>query len=314
MSQNKAIVDKLLQNVSNGYFPEGHIADKLFPELIVDQYTGLIGNYGMNHIRIESDLQTGIGEAKRVTPTKRGSTTYNVESHALEGIVSERDYANVENPFDAESDETMGLTTLIVTNKEKILADKLFDTAIITQQTTMTGGAGLEYFSDYVNSDPLKHFKNAHNGVLDGCGKSANAAVMSKKVFNTLKYHPAILDTLGFKYNQMGTLSEADIMKALDVQYLYIGDAAYNSGKEGQADALSQIWSNSILFYVKPQAAAKYQTAFAYQVKMRGKKERGVYKYNPNNPVNATAIIVKDDYSFEFVNVKAAYLLKSVLP
>lgn len=310
MSQNKAIVDKLLQNVSNGYFPEGHIADQLFPELIVDQYTGLIGNYGMNHIRIESDLQTGIGEAKRVTPTKRGSTTYNVESHALEGIVSERDYANVENPFDAESDETMGLTTLIVTNKEKILADKLFDTAIITQNVTL---AGSDQFNDYVNSDPLARFKTAHNAILDGCGKSANAAVMSKKVFNTLKYHPAILDTLGFKYNQMGTLSEADIMKALDVQYLYIGDAAYNSAKEGQSDTLSQIWGNSILFYVKPQTAAKYQTAFGYQVKMRGSKQRGVYKYNPNNPVNATAIIVKDDYSFELVNTKAAYLIKNAI-
>lgn len=309
MSQTKAIVNKLLTNVSNGLFPKGYIADKILPELMSKQKTGILGEYGFGHLRRSDDLIGGEAMAKRVAALQRKADKfYNIETHALEGIVTPDDYSNVEQPFDAESDETTSLTHLILTNKEFAAVDQMFNPSVITNNSSPA-----TKFDVYSSSDPLAEFQKAQNKILDEVGMSANAAIISKKVFNALKYHPAILDVLGFKYNQMGLLSEADIAKAMDVEQLIIADAVYNNSKEGQADALSQIWTDSILFYIKPSSAAKYQISLGYKMKLSGREGREVFKYDVNNPPNATGIIVQDSYQFKIVNDKAGYLLTDVL-
>jgi len=311
MAQNKALVDKLLTNVSNGYFPDGYISEQVFPTLNVKQKSGIIGAYGLNHIRVESDLISGRGEARRVDPITRDlSNTYLIGSHALEGVVTQDDYDNVEEPFDAESDETMGVTHLVLTNKERALASVVQDTGVITQQVILSGTS---QFSDYGNSNPTVVFKDAHNAVLDGCGMQPNAAVMSQKVFNTLIYHPQILETLGYAANRAGTLTKEEVAKAMGVQLLYVGSVAYNSAKEGQTNVLAQAWGNSITFFVRPTAPAKRQIAFGYYMKMTSRPARQVYKYDLNNPPGAKGIIVQDDYSFELVNTSAAYLVSAAI-
>ena len=309
MSQTKAQIDKLLTEVSNGLFPKGYISEKVFPTLSVKQKTGLIGGYGNTHLRAVDDLIGGQAKAKYVEPVDYKLTEqYQIFSHALAGIVTQDDYDNVEQPFDAESDQTMGLTHMILTNKEKSLADSLFSTSVITQN----GLTGTK-FDVYSSSDPLINFKNAQDAILDGCGVSPNAAIMSRKVMNTLIYHPQILDVLGFKYNQVGLLSIEDLKRALNVEELLVADAPYISSKEGQSDTLAQIWGESILMYVKPSSASKYQISLGYHMKMNSRANRQVYKSSIDNPPNATQILVEDSYSFKLVNTNAAFLIPNVL-
>lgn len=308
MAQTKAIVNKLLTEVSNGVFPEGYVADKVFPQLIVKQKTGLLGQYGMDHLRLSDDLIGGRAQARRVDPISRSSLSYSVETHALEGVVTQDDYDNVEQPYDAERDETAGTTHLILTNKERSMAADLFSTSVITNYTTPSTKYGT-----YASSDPISDFKTAKNAVLSNSGVSANAAVMSRKVANTLMYHPQLKDIIGFKYNEIGNISDAQLAMVLGVESLIIADAPYNSAKEGQTAALAQIWGDSILFYVKPKAAAKYQVSLGYQIKMASQMNRSVYKYPLDNPPGANGIIVQESYQNKIVNVGAGYLLDSVL-
>lgn len=309
MSQIKALVNKLLTEVSNGIFPTGYVADKVLTPLTVSQKSGIIGAYGNSHIRLSDDLMGGEAGAKRATPIERKlDQTYLVETHGLEGIVTPDDYANVEKPFDAEADEVAGLTHLVLTNKERAFASQLFSTTVFAGRFV---SPGTKYGSS--SSDPLADIKTAQNAVLDSCGMNPNAAVMSQKVFNTLKYHPQLADVLGYKYNQIGALSPQDIANAFNVEELIVASAPYNVSKEGQADSLSQMWGDSILFYVKPRAAAKYQISLGYHIKMGGALGRQVYKYDLDNPPGATGIIVQDSYQCKIVNVSAGYLLSQVL-
>lgn len=312
MSQMKAIVDKLLTNVSQMYVPEGYISESILPNLQVKQKTGKIGKYGLNHLRIINSKMGGRGQAQRFDPIIReAGDLYSIESYGLEGLVTQDDIANVEEPFDAEKDETMGLTSTLWTSKEFGVAKFLFDTTVITNNVTLATAS--DKFSDYAQSKPLELFKDAHNTILDAAGRSPNRAITSKKVFNALKYHPAILRTLGFADNRAGTLTEADLMKALDVETIHIADAAYNSSKMGQADQLSQIWGDSILFYYAPKTAAKYQQSLGYYMTMSGRGARKVYKFPVNNPPESKGIIVQDDYEFRLTNTKCGFLLKNVL-
>jgi hypothetical protein len=311
MAQVKALVDKLLTNVSSAYIPEGYISEEALPTLSVKQKTGKIGKYGTSHLRIVNSKMAGRGAAPRFEPIIRNvDDTYSIESHGLEGMVTEDDYSNVEEPFDAEKDEAMGLTSAIWLEKEFALSSVLQSSSVITQNQTLSGTSQL---SDYTNSDPLGVFKTAQNTVLDGCGFMPNRAVISMKVFNTLRYHPAILRTLGFADARAGQLTIQEVAKALGVDILHIGKVSYEAAKLGQTSDFKQMWGNHITFYYAPKTAAKYQKSLGYLMNLQGRGPRRVFKYPVNNPPGSQGIIVQDDYSFEIMDVKCAYLVKDAI-
>lgn len=310
-SQLRAIVDKLLTNVSQAYIPDGYISEAIFPNLTVKQKTGKIGKYGNDHLRIVNAKMGGSAKAPRYEPIVRDSELYSIESYGLEGLVTEDDYANVEEPFSAEEDETVGLSTTLWTIKERGIGQVLFDTSVISQNITLS--AASDKYSDYTNSRPLENFRDAQNTILDSTGVMPNRAIMSQKVFNTLKYHPAILRTLGYADNRAGTLSQAEIANALGVETLHVGNVSFNDAVKGQADSLTQAWTDSILMYHAPRTAAKYQQSLGYYMTMQGRGSRRVYKYAVDNPPNAKGIIVQDDYEFRLTNVNCGYLIKDAL-
>lgn len=311
MSQNRAIVDKLLTGVSMKFVPQGHISELLLPEIMVKQSTGKLGGYGSGHLRIINSIIKGRGKARQVEAVVRTSQTYDVESHGLEGMVTADDYRNVEDPYNAESDEVNSITSILQLEKEKILADALSDTAVITQNTTLSG---TDQFSDYANSDPMAVFKTAREAVADGCGVPPDTAWMDWRVKNVLKFHPQLLDMLGFKYNRPGGLNDQELAQALDVERILIAKARYQPAVEGQADQnLAAIWGKHLWFGVVPQSAQKEQTALGYRLGLTGTSPRQVSKWAINNPRGATAVLVDDHYDFLIANAKCAYLVEDAV-
>jgi len=311
-SQLKAIKDKLLSQASSIYVPEdaSYISEQILPLIGVVETTGSLAKYGTSHLRIEKSLAGGKGKYRRVEPITRSTTDYKIESHGLEGFVSADDYRNVQKPYDAEKDETLGLTSLLWVEKEKLLADTLGSTSILTQNTTLVGGNQL---SDYLNSDPLAVFDTARLAVRNGCGAPPNAVIMEWAVYQKLRYHPQILDALGFKENRPGGLSYQEIASALDVKKVLIASAMYESAAEGQASALAPVWDKDIIFAVLPDKASPYQVSLGYRVQYSNQGSRAVYKQPSFNPPGGTEILVDDHYDFLISNVNAAYLIEDAI-
>jgi len=308
MSQLKAQVDKLLTNVSVAIKPEGLISDLVLPEVQSAQTSGKLGKYGTSHLRIERSITGGRGQYRRIEAIARTSETYIIESHGLEGLVTEDDKRNVEQPFEAENDEVFGITSIIALEKEKILADSLFSTSVITQNVTLSGSSK---YNDYLNSNPIANFNVARGTVLDGCGLEPNAAIVPWKVWNILRFHPAMLNALGFKDNRPGGLTKQELAVAMGVKEIFVPSAVYESAKEGQTSSLQQVWGSSILFFRRPEnnAPAKMQMSLGYQMRLTGRTRR-VFKYPVMNPPMSTGIIVDDSYDYLISEAKAAYLIK----
>lgn len=311
MAQTGAIVDKLLTRASNMLVPEGYISEVLFPNIQSVQTTGKFGKYGNEHLRIQNNtLMKGRGEAPRVEVVTRSTQLYDIERHGVEGLVTKDDYKNVEEPFEAEEDEVMALTTALWLGKEKAMADSLTSTSVITQNATLSG---TDQWDDYTNSDPLGDFATAHTTIYDACGRHPNTAVMSRATLNKLKYHPSILDALGFKHNRVGLLTIEDIARAMDVKRLLISEAVYNSSNKGQADSIAPVWGKDVLFAHIAPRPDKRQQSLGYYLTERGESPRKVYKYEPGNPPGARAIIVEDSYDYLLTNVACAYLYKAAI-
>ena len=309
-TQMKGIIDPLLSNVSSAYVPEGAVADQLFPMLKFAQYTGKFGSYGKNHLRIENTVVGGKGKYRQVESIARATSSFAIEGHGISGMVSKHDYKNVIDPFDAEKDETMGLSTILLLEKEKGIADVLADTAVITQNITLSGTSQI---SDYTNSNPVSVFNAAKKAVRDGCGMVANAVVMDYAVAEVLRYHPQLLDLLGFKFQKPGGLGDEELARALNVKKVIIPNCMYNSSKEGQADVLASVWGKHMIFAVLPDSAAKYQISLGYQIQLEGGSPRKVYKQAVFNPPGSTEILVEDEYDMFLSDVSAAYLVKNAI-
>lgn len=310
MSQMKAQVDKLLTGVSSGYFPKGYISEQVLPMVQSAQMSGLLGKYGTSHLRIENAVKGGRGKYRRVETQARSTQTFFIEGHGLEGFVSKDDYRNVEDPFDAEKDETDGVTTVLWLEKEKMLADTLTDTAVLTQNVTLAGG---DQFSDYNNSDPLAVITTAINAIIDGAGEEPNLIIMDLKVFRKIRFHPQLLDALGYKYNRPGGLKEQEIADALGIDKILVARARYESAKEGQASAMLPCWGKHIVLCVAPESASKQQQSIGYMVRPIGSSPRKVYKEANFNPPGSTKILVEDEYDMLISNAFAGYLIKNAI-
>lgn len=310
MSQVKAIVDKLLTNVSNQLKPEGFIAEMILPPIKVKQQSGKIGKHGKEHLRIVNTVAIGRGKTPYIESRAYSDTSYYIDTHRLKTMVSKEDYANVEAPFDAEKDETSYLTTLMLLAKEKALADALADTAVLTQNETLAGTA---QFSDYVNSDPIGKFKTGRLTVRSGCGFPPNVAWMDWATANTLAYHPGILASLGFTQNRAGQLTEAELAKAMGVEKLLIAKAVYNSTHKGQSDSIGVVWGKHIWMAYIPAAAGKDQQSLGYHLTFAGQQPRKIYKQTVFDPPGATDILIEDDYDQLITDASCGYLIKNAI-
>lgn len=309
-TQMKGIVDPLLSNVSSAYIPDGAVADSLLPGVKFAQYTGKFGSYGKNHLRIENTVVGGKGKYRQVESIVRNTSSFTIEGHGLTGMVSKHDYKNVIDPFDAEKDEVLGLSTILLLEKEKGLADTLGNTSILTQNVTLSGASQL---SAYTTSDPSAVFNTAKKAVRDGCGAVANVAILEYGVAEVLRYHPSLMDILGFKYARPGGLNDQELALALGVKKVVIPNCMYNSAKEGQAAVMSQVWGKNIVFAVIPDSAQKYQISLGYNITLEGSSPRKVYKEAKFNPPGATEILVEDEYDMFISDVTAAYLVKNAI-
>jgi len=308
-TQLRAIVDKLLTNVSNQLVPEGYISELILPQLNVVQTTGLVANYGKGHLRVIDTKVGGRGAYPMVETTTRASTAYTLQDHALKEILTEEDFDNVEKPYDAEQDAMVSLTTHLWLEKEKGLADTMAS-AVITQGVTL---AGADQWSAYATSDPLDDFRAGRIGVRAGCGKKANIAFMDEDVADTLRFHPALLDTLGFKEQRPGGLNDTELAKALKVSIAYVGEAIFNNSLQPAADVLAPVWGKHFWFAHSPKVASKRQQSLGYRVQRAGQKPRQVFKSFPDEPVNSRKIIVKDKYQQLITEEKCAYRITDAI-
>lgn len=310
MSQNTALVNKLLTNVLQGYIPTGFVSEMILPKLQSKQSSGKIGKRGLAHLRIENSVMGGKGGARRIEVRQYLSDSYSIEPHGLEDVVTPEEYANVELPFNLDSDTAKLLQLALMLGKEKGLADTLRSTSILTQNTTLSGTT---QWSDYTNSDPVFDANRAKTTIRNAAGVVPDTMIADWNVLETLRYHPKLVRSLGYADNRAGQLSNDDLAKALNVRKVISADCMYNSAKEGQTEALASIWGTDVIFAACPDSAAIDQKSLGYLVQLAGESPRQVFKQPIVNPPNAQSIIVKDSYDMVITDVKCAYLYKTAI-
>lgn len=303
LTTRDVVVDPVLSNVSVAYKNESYIAEMLLPVFSVQKQTGKYYKFDKSALRRNKTLRAAGAAANEV---EHGLTTdsFITQDHALKEKIPFEVIDQADNALSPESDATEAVTEMLLVDKEIALATQMSDTAVITQNVTLSG---TDQWSDYDNSDPFDDIRTAINTVQAAIGKRPNTLVFGQATFNKLVDHPDIVDRI--KYSMAGAVTPELIARLFDVQYVFIGSAVQNTAVEGQTDSLAYIWGkHAWACYIAPSVRLKQVTLgyhFSYKTREAEKWDDGDAK--------ARYVRVHDNYVAELVAPEAAYLIKNAV-
>lgn len=246
----------MLTNVAIGYSNAQMIASQIFPEIPVAKQSAKHFVYGKDRFRLNENKRGTGAQSNEVTLSLTTGNPYFCEDHALKMFVADEDVENAETPTTPFQDAAEFLMDQHLVNFEKEVADLVTSTGNLTSNTTLSG---TDQWSDYSNSNPFQDIETGKATIFGTIGVNPNTAIISKSVWDKIKHHPEFLERV--KYSQKGQITTDLFASLIEVDRVLIGGAYYNSAKEGQTDATSQIWGKDVvLAYVAPRVAPKIMT------------------------------------------------------
>ena len=299
-------VDKILTQFSIAYRNEDYISEFILPVIKVKERSGKFAKYGKENLKFEANMLRAPGTQARTFDYTVSQGTYTAEEHALEKIVPDEFMNNTDDPYDAKRDATIFCVDKIWGAQESALATNMADTAVLTNNTTLSGTS---QWSDYANSDPLSDIRTARNSIKAATGKTANVAVFGWQTWLQLQNHPDIADRI--KYVGMTNLeaTKKAVADLLEVKQVLIGDAIKNTAADGQTDSLSFVWGkHAWLLHVAPRPSLM-TPSFGYTMK---DLDRVVDTYRDDARLG-DIVRVRDSYDQTLIDVTLAYLIKNAV-
>ena len=143
--------------------------------------------------------------------------------------------------FDAEVVATQRGMRHIMANREKRIADAVFNTSTFTA-TTVT-----HEWDDATNAVPLSDVNAGKKAIRDLTGVLPNTLIIAYSTFLDLGVADDIIDRIKFTDKSVvrGELSVEQLAQYFGVQKVLVGWAGYDAGDKGQAtSSITDFWSN----------------------------------------------------------------------
>lgn len=220
---------------------ERMIGLKVFPVLEVDKQGG-----SFPLIKVESLLKLvetarASGGGYHLAETDFTDGAYATKENGITIPVDRRN-ANIYSEFQSQVSTANFARSLVMTNMERRIAAKVFDSVKFAPTDAATA------WSDLENADPIGDVEAGVQRLYDK-GIMANALVMSWRRFRNLRNTFQIIDRI--TASGAGTAAKASditvqmLAEVFDLQYILVGGAQYNAANEGQPVNLQPIWSDN---------------------------------------------------------------------
>lgn len=262
-------VDRLLTNFSVAYLQDAKefVATRVFPFIPVDKKSDLYLTYDLGdiarddmHVRANGDETMGID-------WNVSSGDFECENYGLHKDLTDRDYANADEPLELEKYTTELLTQKALIKLEREFMTNFFTTSIWSDDIegntsgSNTDGTDVIYWSDHTNAQ-LAHDVEYWQRVIKGnTGKTPNTLVVSPLIWGHIKEHAKIIEQV--KYTQTGKITPGLVASLCNLDNVLVMGGVYNSAAKGATDSLGFIntTDDALLCYVDPNPAKMKPTA-----------------------------------------------------
>lgn len=256
-------VDAALTNLSVGYRNPAFIADIIAPIVSVrkqfDRY--FIYDSEREAFRSSNDRRAP-GAAANEVDFALSTDNYTADDHALTSVIPDEERDNSDPPIQPSIDRTEFLRDKIDLNKEIELAGLVTDTAVITQNTTLSGTG---QWSDFANSNPVQAIEAEKATIIESVQVMPNTLVLPYEVFAKVRVHPEVTDLA--RTVAPGIIGQQALAQIFDVEQVLVPRALQNTSAPGQSASMAFVWGkDAMLAYIPPRPALKtVSVAYTFQ-------------------------------------------------
>ncbi|KKL12892.1 hypothetical protein LCGC14_2531220 [marine sediment metagenome] len=239
-------VDRLLQNLSIAYRPQGMVAEEVLPIIPVVHESDIYTVWDVDDMgRLSQDGKGGVvadgDEPDEIIPGRQ-ERTYRTKKYAYSTQVTDRERGNVDTPLTLELVKVNFAQDLLTLEREKRVADLL---ATMTELAVANGA-----WDSSDSSDPEQEFDLAKDQIrLATNGRFPTEVVVPHPVALHLKRHSLVRDLL--RFTQSNLLVNGDLPPTIWNTKVHIPTAVRTSTAEGQATQTHvNVWSATACFFL----------------------------------------------------------------
>jgi len=225
---------------------QGFISQRVLPVFETAVQSGTFGRIRLKELlqNRETKRQSGAGYA-------RGNWNFDDEAFACtengaEEPVDDREAKMYANYFDAEEVSSARAYDAVLRNQEKRVADLLFNATTWNGAALSTGITN--EWDDYANAVPIDDVEGAVRKVWSGTGLWPNALIINRIVFRNLRHCEQIIERIASmgagNATKPSDITTAMLAAVFDLPKIIVAGSSKNTANEGQAAAISQIWSS----------------------------------------------------------------------
>lgn len=222
---------------------EGFIGHRVLPVFEVAKKSGTFGKIPIKQLLQTRDTLRAPGSGYSRGKYKFEPASYACEEHGAEEPVDDTESEMYREYFDAEMVSGQRALDAVLRNAEIRAAALVFNATTWTSHTT----AVTNEWDDFTNADPAEDILAAAKLIYAASGLWPNALVVNIKVRKNLAHCASIIDrakSQGFMDVRPGNVNDAALAAALDIEQLIVAGSPKNTANEGQAVAISPIWSD----------------------------------------------------------------------
>jgi hypothetical protein len=303
-------IDTPLSNLSVRYANESSafIATSAIPQVPVAKETDAYYVYGRDHFRIPETIRANKAPANEAEYTL-STSTYQLERHSLRDLVSDRDRSNADSPLAPDVDAMENLTERILLKKELQAMQTVLTSTAAGNSHSLT--STIKWTTLTTTSDPIGDVSTATTVILQNSGKKPTDMIIGFPIMQGLENHPNILERI--KYSERGIISKDIIQATLGISKLHVGEAVYNTAREGAADSMSYIWdTDAWIGYNSPTPSLRTASALKTFFKQDRKEMPFSVKKYRNDEREGDWVEVNSFFVTKPVATSAAYLVRGV--
>jgi hypothetical protein len=310
----KGHLNQLLTNFSAGTaknLDQALIAEQVAPVVPVSNLSDSYVVFGEEDLRLEKSYYSELAQIARVSWTESASD-FVCKEHALESQISWARMNNADAALRLERRHTVGLSRKLKLEREKAVADKLFNVTTFSGKTAALAAADRW---DVDTSSPVTKVSTLKETIRLASGIEPNTLVLGGAAWASLRNHPDITSRVAGMVRDTPA-STAQACLALGIDNILVGRAIYNSAIEGNTASHAAVWGKyALLCYIDPIAGGDTEGLITPAVTFVcdvAAAPFSTFTYEDQSS-RSHIIQVYDCYTVETIALVAGYLLSTVV-
>lgn len=254
-------VNAPLTNVAIQYKNLALVGEKIFPVVPVVKESDVYYVFQQEELVLEDSLRAPGAKVKEIQWDVTTST-YTAQEHALGFLLPDRIVNNADVPIRPRITTTQKLMKKILLGAERRIQ-------LVVQDTANVGGSATPSIKwDGTSPTIERNVDTAKNSIRTTAGIDPTSIVIPYQVSQTVKRDTTVRDLIRYTIPANELLRNGDLPPVIWNLEVIVAGAIYNSANEGQAQTLTDIWTDNVLVFYKENVPSLDTLSLGYVMRV----------------------------------------------